>query len=88
MVHLVRLSTLVRNYIDQDIHSSVGVVWRGAIPVRESNQFELQERRDVTYKTGTRRTTALASVTPRTASSPSRFVRPYKLSGLVGACGV
>ena len=41
-----------------------------------------------THRTGTRRTTALAPGTPSTASSPSRFVRPYRLSGFVRAEGV
>lgn len=91
MVHLVCLPCLVRDYVNENVDGGVGVVRRGSIAKRNPARFMRMHKFEIekdAYSTGTRSDTAFAPVTLRTATSPSRLVRPYKLIGFVGDEGV
>ena len=86
VVHVVRLAALVCDDIDEDVHRCVTILRRGAVSARVS-AIDFLAIDGETDRTGTRRTTDLEPILPNTASSPSLFVRPYRLSGLGGAEG-
>lgn len=76
MVHLVRLSALVGHDIDEDIHRSITVLWGWAISGHGVELMAFGDKDKWTRRTGTRRTIVCAPVVSRTATSPSRLVRP------------
>lgn len=86
VVHFVGFSALVCDDIDENVHRCVAILWRRAVSARVS-AIDFLAIGDETNRTGTRRTTDLEPILPNTASSPSLFVRPYRLSGLGGAEG-
>jgi hypothetical protein len=87
VVHGVLLSGLVLDDVQENVDRRFAVLGRGAVPTAGTVSEISETPRRQSYRTGTLRTTDFAPWTPSTATSPSRFVVPYKFTGFVSEEG-
>jgi len=86
VVHGVLLARLVPYDVDQDVNRRVCIRRCRAIsPMHRGRQstsaMDVRPKSRLTHSKGTRSTATCAPLMPSTASSASRFVAPYRLTG-------